>query len=215
MPHQLPLFPLKLVLFPGGLLPLSIFEPRYRRLLDDVSAGQRRFGILPPGDDGGLPEPGAVGCVALVRGVQTLPDGCSNIVVSGEERFRLLEPVPSVCPYQQGLVEPVEDIAEIQVPSDVEIIRLRALAERYVAALESRNDQFWELQFSLEAAALSFEAAGLLEWPFEDRQRLLESRSVRERVTLLLHALPALVQTAEQRARVHGRARQNGHGALR
>jgi Lon protease-like protein len=215
MPHQLPLFPLKVVLFPGALLPLHIFEPRYRRLLADASAGQRRFGILPPGEDGELPGPGAVGCVALVRGVQALPDGCSNIVVSGEERFRLLEPVAAGTPYHQGLVQPLEDIADVQVPSNVEIIRLRALAERYAAALESRHDQFLELEFSLDPAALSFEAAGLLEWSFEDRQRVLESRSVRERVTLLLHALPALVQAAEQRARVHGQAKQNGHGALR
>jgi Lon protease-like protein len=215
MPFRLALFPLTVVLFPGALLPLYIFEPRYRRLLADVSAAGRRFGILPPGDHGELPAPGVVGCVALVRGVQALPDGCSNIVVSGEERFRFLEPVATEAPYHEGLVEPVEDLAEVQVPSDVEIIRLRALAERYAAALESRNDQFLELQFSLDAAALSFEAAGLLEWPFEERQRVLESRSVRERVTLLLHALPALVRAAEQRARVHGQAKQNGHGALR
>ena len=215
MPSQLPLFPLKVVLFPGALLPLYIFEPRYRRLLADVSERRRRFGILPPGEDGGLPGRGAVGCVALVRGTQSLPEGCSNIVVSGEERFRFLEPVPGETPYPQGLVEPVRDVAEVQVPSDVDIIRLRALAARYAAALGSRNDQLLELQFSLDAAALSFEAAGLLEWSFEDRQRVLESRSVRERVTLLLHALPALMQAAEQRALVHGRAKQNGHGALR
>jgi Lon protease-like protein len=215
MAHPLPLFALKVVLFPGALLPLYIFEPRYQRLLADVSAGQGRFGILPPGEDGGLPAPGVVGCVALVRGVQPLPDGCSNIVVSGEERFRFLGPVGSESPYALGQVEPLEDLAEVQVPSDVEIVRLRALAQRYAAALESRKDQVLDLQFSLDPAALSFEAASLLEWSFEDRQRVLESRSLRERVTLLLHALPALVKAAEQRARVHAQAKQNGHGALR
>ena len=214
MPRPLALFPLNVVLFPGALLPLYIFEPRYRRMLADVSEGEGRFGILPPGEDGGLPESGTVGCIAMVRGVQALPDGCSNIVVSGEDRFRFLSPVPSE-PYFQGLIEPYADLAEVQVPSDLELVRLKALAERYAAALEARNDQFLELQFSLHAPALSFEAASLLEWSFEDRQRVLESRSVRERVTLLLHALPALVQAAERRADVHGRAKQNGHGAMR
>lgn len=215
MPHPLALFPLKVVLFPGVLLPLYIFEPRYRRLLADVTADGRRFGILPPGEDGGLPLPGTVGCAALVRGVQPLPDGCSNIVVSGEERFRFLGPVVSDAPYHQGMTEPFEDEAEVQVVSDADANRLRALAQRYAAAQESRNDQSLELRFSADPAALSFEAAGLLDWPFEQRQRLLESRSVRERVTLLLHALPALVQAAEARARVHRAAKQNGHGALR
>lgn len=215
MSHPLPLFPLKVILFPGALLPLYIFEPRYRRLLADVTAGDRRFGILPPGEDGGLPAAGTVGCVALVRGSQALPDGCSNIVVGGDERFRFLEPVATDAPYHEGRVEPYRDIAEVRVPTDIEIIRLRALAERYARALESRQDQFLELQFSLDAAALSFEAAGLLEWTFDDRRRVLECRSVLERVTLLLHALPALVRAAEQRARVHGEAKRNGRGALR
>ncbi|HEV8196588.1 MAG TPA: LON peptidase substrate-binding domain-containing protein [Gemmatimonadales bacterium] len=214
-PHQLPLFPLQVVLFPGAMIPLYIFEPRYRQLLADVSAGDRRFGILPPGVDGGLPDPGAVGCSAMLRGVQALPDGCANIVVSGEERFRFLGAVASDSPYHRGLVEPFGDEVEVQVPSEAELRRLRALAERYAAALESRNDQFLELQFSLVPGTLTFQAAALLEWSFEDRQRVLESRSLRERVTLLLHALPALVQTAEQRARIHGQSKQNGHGALR
>ena len=215
MPSQLPLFPLQIVLFPGALLPLYIFEPRYRQLLSDVSAGERRFGIFPPGEGGGLPEPGTVGCTALLRGVQSLPDGCSNIVVEGEGRFRLLHGVEADTPYSQGSVEPFGDLPNAQVSTDAEVIRLRALAERYAAAQETRNDQVLDRQFSRDPAALSFEVAGLLEWPFEERRRLLESRSVRERVTLLLHALPALVKGAEQRAGIHAGAKQNGHGAVR
>ncbi|HEU5219165.1 MAG TPA: LON peptidase substrate-binding domain-containing protein [Gemmatimonadales bacterium] len=215
MSRPLPLFPLKVVLFPGVLMPLYIFEPRYRRLLADVSADRSGFGILPPGEDGGLPPGNTIGCVALVRGVQELADGCSNIVVSGEERFRFLRPVAAESPYFQGLVEPFEDLPDVEVAGDTEIIRLRALGERYAAALESRNDQLLERQFSLEATSLSFEVAGLLEWPFEDRQRLLQTRSARERVAVLLHALPALVRTAEQRARAHAGAKQNGHGVPR
>jgi uncharacterized protein len=215
MPSRLPLFPLTTVLFPGALLPLHIFEPRYRRLLADVAAGDHRFGILPPGEDGGLPAPGAIGCVAKVRGVQQLPDGRSNIVVSGEYRFRYLGPSAADSPYGQGMVERVDDTPETRIPNHADTALLHTLATRYSAALEARNDQSLDRTFSTDAATLSFEAAALLEWEFEDLQRLLECRSASERVARLLHALPALVHAAEQHALIHGRAKQNGQGALR
>lgn len=215
MPHQLPLFPLNVVLFPGALLPLHIFEPRYRRLLADVAADDHRFGILPTGEDGGLPPPGTFGCVARIRGLQPLPDGRSNIVVSGEHRFRYLGPAATDSPYGQGVVERVDDLPDVQVPNHVDTARLHALATRYAAALEARNDQALDRVFSTDAAALSFEAAALLEWDYDQLQRMLECRSPNERVARLLHVLPALVHAAEQRARSHGLAKQNGHGALR
>jgi Lon protease-like protein len=214
MASRLPLFPLKLVLFPGALLPIHIFEPRYRQLLADVALGDHRFGLLPPGENGGLPAPGTVGCVALVRAVQPLEDGCSNIVVSGERRFSFLEPAAAGTPYHQGLVEWVEDAPDVQVPTADEIARLRALGERYARAIHSLSDQELETRLPEDYTELSFEAAALLEWEFQARQRFLEIRSARERVIRLLQALPGLVADAEARAAVHARARHNGRGSI-
>src|SRR6476620_3432751 len=78
---RLPVFPLSVVLFPGTPLPLHIFEPRYRQMLADCLAADRRFGITPAGAQREAPDPGAVGCTAEVRVNQELPDGRSNIVV--------------------------------------------------------------------------------------------------------------------------------------
>jgi Lon protease-like protein len=64
---NLPRFPLRAVRFPGALLPLHIFEPRYRELVGDLSvlpAEARSFGILPPGDSAELPVPGAIAAAA-------------------------------------------------------------------------------------------------------------------------------------------------------
>jgi Lon protease-like protein len=213
MPFRLPLFPLKIVLFPGALLPLHIFEPRYRRLLTDVWAGDHRFGLLPPGEHGGLPAPGTIGCVALVRAVQPLGDGRSNIVVSGVCRFAFVEAAAAGTPYHQGLVEWVEDARDVQVPTAEEVERLRALGGRYASALHALNDQAPEVRLSPGYAELSFEAAALLEWDFEARQRFLEIRSATERVTRLLQVLPGLVTRAERRAALHAEARHNGHGS--
>ena len=100
---RLPVFPLAVVLFPGTPLPLHIFEPRYRRMLADCLAGDRRFGITPPGQAGEAPDPGMVGCIAEVRVNQQLPDGRSNIVVLGGERFVVsgvcsTSPLPTMSP---------------------------------------------------------------------------------------------------------------------
>src|SRR2546428_6852425 len=105
MPRELPIFPLPIVLFPGAPQPLHIFEPRYRELLADCLAADRRFGIAyvpaeyPPGSEP-LPRAGDVGCVALIQNTQGLPDGRSNILTGGERRFVLVDWVGSGRPYR-------------------------------------------------------------------------------------------------------------------
>src|SRR5204863_7602046 len=94
MARELPIFPLPIVLFPGAPQPLHIFEPRYRQLLQDCLAGDQRFGIAyvapdPAPDADPVPNPGDVGCVALIRSNQPLPDGRSNVLTIGERRFVL------------------------------------------------------------------------------------------------------------------------------
>src|SRR6478609_7401129 len=106
---RLPLFPLSVVLFPGTPLPLHIFEPRYRQMLADCLAADRRFGITPAGAQREAPDPGVVGCTAEVRVNQELPDGRSNIVVLGGERFVVSQLLQEPHPYLTATVEPFED----------------------------------------------------------------------------------------------------------
>jgi Lon protease-like protein len=146
--------------------------------------------------------------------VQPLGDGRANIVVMGERRFRFLEPAPAATPYHQGMVEWIDDLPDVQIPTEADLQRLRALGERYAHALHTLQDQPLEVQLPARAPELSFEVAALLEWEFEARQHLLEVRSATERVVRLLQALPALVIKAEERALLHTRARSNGHGVI-
>src|SRR5439155_508007 len=93
---------------------LHIFEPRYRQLLQDCLAGDRRFGIAyvapdpTPGADP-VPSPGDVGCVALIRSNQPLPDGRSNILTVGERRFVLRSWISSTHPYRVAEIEEFDD----------------------------------------------------------------------------------------------------------
>ncbi|WP_026100795.1 LON peptidase substrate-binding domain-containing protein [Synechococcus sp. PCC 7336] len=105
--RELPLFPLPgVVLFPGRPLPLHVFEPRYRMMLNTVMESDRQFGVLLWDSDN--QEAARVGCSAEVAQLQRLPDDRINILTVGVQRFRLLEYVREK-PYRVGLVEWIDD----------------------------------------------------------------------------------------------------------
>lgn len=110
--RELPLFPLPdVVLFPQEVLPLHIFEPRYRMMLRTVLETDRRFGVVRWDPQAG--RMADVGCCAEILQCQTQPDDRSNIVTLGQQRFRVLEVVREA-PFKVGLVSWIED----ENPSD-------------------------------------------------------------------------------------------------
>ena len=96
LPAEIPLFPLSnVVLFPAALLPLHIFEPRYRAMVGDALDGERLIGMvmLRPGWETqyeGTPGVYPVGCAGFITHADRLPDGRYNIVLRGLEKFRIL-----------------------------------------------------------------------------------------------------------------------------
>jgi len=105
--RELPLFPLPdLVLFPQEVLPLHIFEPRYRMMLRTVLAEDRRFGVVRW--DPESQRMASVGCCAEVIHCQTEENDRSNIVTMGQQRFRVLE-ILRETPFRVGLVSWIED----------------------------------------------------------------------------------------------------------
>jgi Lon protease-like protein len=205
------------VLFPGALLPLHIFEPRYRQLLADLTAPDIRepsFGLLPPGESSELPPAGTVGCAGQLRGMQRLPDGRANIVISGERRFEFLAEAIAETPYHQGMIRWIGDAPDTRIPTDEDLARLHHLGVRYLEARQAMLERPLEIDLPTEPAALTFAIAGFLEWDFDALQHFLGIRSATERVTRLLSALPGLVAGAELRAVTHQRARTNGRGTL-
>jgi Lon protease-like protein len=215
MSLRLPLFPLGVVLFPGALLPLHIFEPRYRRLLADCLAGDGRFGLLQPGIGRESPPVGAVGCTADIRGTQELADGRSNIVVEGGTRFLLTRYVESDAPYLVAMVEPFDDRPGTGVPAS----RLELLAEefrRYDTARRALHEVESDPRpLPTDETPLSFHVAEGLDLELAEEQRLLELRSTKERIDRLLELLPARRAEAEAGLVVHQRAGHNGKGHRR
>lgn len=110
---RLPLFPLSMVLFPGTVVPLHIFEPRYRQMVTDILEGDKRFGLIyhDPDEHGPfMNEAGRVGTVAVIRRYQPMPEGRSMIMVRGTDRFQIVSEVDGGTPYYQAEVGPYEDV---------------------------------------------------------------------------------------------------------
>jgi Lon protease-like protein len=215
MPHRLPIFPLSVVLFPGTPLPLHIFEPRYRRMLADCLAGDRRFGITPTGAASELPEPGTVGCTAVVRVNQELADGRSNIIVLGGERFVLGRALDDPAPYHVAMVQPFEDDPGSDPPLESRD-RLRELFAAYHTLLRQLHDtEPDDPDLPADPMGLSFHVSAAVEADPGVKQRLLAERSTARRVEALLMLLPILTAAVESALKVHSRAHTNGRGGAR
>lgn len=214
--RTLPLFPLPLVLFPGVTIPLHIFEPRYRRLLRDCMDGDRRFGVVHLAEGIGeetLGLGGDVGCVAEIDSSDALPDGRSNIVVNGRERFMIRSLVESSEPYRVGMVVPYEDTPEPSALLEPLAVRVRERFERIARAartIADGDDPIPELPE--DPALVAFRVASFIDLNVTERRKLLASRSPSERLRSVDGVLGAAVVPMEQRATTHVRAKANGHG---
>ena len=106
MPDQIPIMTLpNAILFPQALLPLYIFEPRYRAMLKKSLAEQRMFAIAMPG--GHTKKPRSIGGIGLIRACVDRPDGTSNLILQGVSRVRFTNFVQKE-PYYVGSIEVLE-----------------------------------------------------------------------------------------------------------
>jgi uncharacterized protein len=188
---RLPLFPLSTVLVPGLVLPLHIFEQRYRlliRALMDLPEGApRHFGVIatrPGRDPETLEGLYPVGCTAQIREVTPYDDGRFDLVTVGQSRFTLRGlDEDAGTPYHTGLVD---FIGEPDGPGDVdaaaELVGLRFAAYRDRLRVEQSG-------VPTEPRVLSYlvAAAAVLELP--ERQSLLEAPTTHERLTAELSLL--------------------------
>lgn len=214
MTARLPLFPLGSVLFPGLVLPLHVFEPRYRELvrhLLDLPAGQaREFGVVaiqrgwevatdPAQAEGADPVPAAsaaltlheVGCTAEVRQVTELPDGRFDLVTVGRRRFRLARVDRQAAPYLVAEVEWLPEPAGQEELADLLAPRVLATFRRYLGLLgDARTaEEAVGEQLPEDPTVLSHLVAATTALTLEDRQRLLAAADTASRLRTELRLL--------------------------
>lgn len=180
MTERLPIFPLRTVLFPGDLLPLHIFEPRYRLMLSRCAEKDPCFGVVlmrsgSEVDD--RPQTYEIGTSATNVELVSLPDGRSNLLVKGARRFEIIESDWDES-YLVATIEwlDVEDSGRGQAELHDLVVQVQDLLGRYLGAYNQVTGRRASLrEFDDEPTAFAYAVASSLPMPIEARQRLLEA----------------------------------------
>ncbi len=197
--ERFPMFPLGLVLLPTELVPLHIFEDRYKRMAELCIDEERPFGIVWMSDSG-LAETGC--CAEITQVIERMEDGRLNILVQGSRPFRLLRRVDDM-PFPAGDIELLDELDDEPAP-DV----LARAHERYADLLARVTDSRPEPE---DLADLdSYSMAATVEFSPESKQELLELRSEAERLRRLGDLFGTTMQRLDYAERAGDLARSNG-----
>jgi Lon protease-like protein len=213
----LPLFPLPLVLLPNELLPLHIFEPRYRQMLIDIGSQRNLFGVSHFESNETFvdnPPVGTTGCVAEVRESNVMSDGRSNILAMGIVRYRVNEYVDAGTPYFTANVEffedePEPDAAKLEAVSD-EVYTVFERIAKAAFKLSGSRGQFPDIP-KTEPEKLSFLVTAAFNLDNELKYELLSMTSTIPRLERLKSILFQAVDQMEGSAEIHQAAQTNGH----
>jgi uncharacterized protein len=206
LPPEIPIFPLpNAVLFPTALLPLHVFEPRYRAMVTDALEGERLVGMvmLRPGWEShykAMPSVYPVGCAGFITHADRLPDGRYNIMLRGFEKFRIIDERPEREGDERYRIARVETIDEARTDGEKGIQDARRRLEKLIAKTLQRRDD--PVPKDIPDADLVHAIAQHLE-PLE-KQALLECNSLLERCDTLVELLEMrMMRTDGGTSRMH------------
>lgn len=184
---RLSVFPLAgALLFPRMHLPLHIFEPRYRAMVSEALARDRRIGMVQPRDDRDPPTLFDVGCVGRIADVEALDDGRFNIVLEGLSRFTIVRELEVGTPFRQ-----VEAALEVAGESESLSLAGRASIEmearRFADGLGYMVD--WEAVTRLDDESLVNGIAQIAPFDAASKQALLEAPRLADRAELVVQLM--------------------------
>jgi len=201
---RIPLFPLPLVLFPHAILPLHIFEPRYKQMIRECIDAESKFGVILAGDHGIA----KVGCTAEVTEVtRQFDDGRMDIQVEGRGAFEI-ESVVEEKPYYEANVRMLEDDTDAKNAAIPENL-LELYARCHILLFGGEPEEFDRDNNE----SLAFALAEDLPLDVEDKQTILALRDENERLARLVPMLNQLIPQAEVRYRMRRKAGGNGHAS--
>lgn len=180
MTEKMPLFPLGTVLFPGLVLPLHIFEDRYKQLVRDLVDGPepRRFGVITirEGRETGIDGVSAlheIGCTATLRDVAEVDDGEYDIVTVGSDRFRL-HGIDDSRPYLTGDIELLDEPAGDDAAAGLTAAAVQQAFRAYLNAIADQGAATITVpELPDEPILLSYLVAASIIIELNDRQDLL------------------------------------------
>jgi Lon protease-like protein len=184
---RISIFPLPgAILFPGLQLPLHIFEPRYRALVKDALARDRRIGMIQPQ----RAEEGAplyqIGCLGKIGEVEALDDGRFNLVLEGEARFKLIRELDAATPFRQIEGELLDE-QDYPALSPVERAGFEREARRFADMQGYSVD--WEAVTRLDDESLIDGTSQIVPFDIASKQALLEAPNLTARCELLVQLM--------------------------
>lgn len=194
LPVAIPVFPLGgAILFPGAVMPLNVFEPRYLAMVDAALAGRRLIGMIQPAgmsSDGDIPQLADVGCVGKLTGFQETEDGRYLIALTGVCRFRVDEEVRQDTPYRVVRADwkPFSgDLSPSAPTTDVDRARLLAALQSYLQHSGLNAD--WSAVEDAPIDMLINSLSAGCPFTNPEKQALLESRTLQDRCSALITLL--------------------------
>jgi Lon protease-like protein len=217
--EEIAVFPLSTVLFPGAILPLHIFEERYKQMMRYAIENGNVFGMSYRSDAAigreTPPEIGSVGCLAKVNAVVPLEGGKMNVVSTGLIRYKVVglqQSTPFVVARIEHLTDDLEPGADLNQIFDEIADTCRKFLEAAQALDESNAPITQDLPEEPEAFSLLVSSA--LPIDNDAKQALLEMTSTRLRLSRLRQYVTTALSEYNDRIRIQQRAKSNGHGRI-
>jgi Lon protease-like protein len=197
--RDFPLFPLGLVALPHELVPLHIFEERYRTMIGECLERDSEFGIVWADDEGVR----RVGCAMEITEVlERMDDGRMNIATRGTRPFRIVDEQEGL-PYPAGTVEFLLD-----KPEEPDAKAIAAAHEAYGTLVEQATDR--TLGADELASMTAYRMAATVDFGLDAKQGLLDLRSENARLRLITRLFRAAMKRLDFIERAQARARTNG-----
>jgi Lon protease-like protein len=200
--NLVPLFPLQLVLFPQEILPLHIFEPRYKQMVQHCIKTETPFGIVSFIDK----NVSRVGCLCAIESVRkTYDDGKLDIVCRGGDRF-LTHSFNSTKPYLQGNITTFHD-DETAEPVDAALLETVQNKYQNLIAVASKS---WD-ETPTQLPMNSYEFGHLVGFDLAQKQNLIEIKSEADRLRFIIDHIDRILPQMQAFDEVHERIKRNGH----
>ena len=197
--EAIPLFPLNVVLFPGMLLPLHIFEERYKTMVEECLATERTFGVVLSKNQAAqaphvanlyLDDIYNVGTTARIAAVERLENGRLNLITVGQERFLIKEISAGKDDYLVGRVEPFPMKNRTTIEIDGMMEKLKPMVRQYFDYLaDASGEDLSNAKLPTDPTALAYLAGTAIQGPLPDKQELLSTESL---ITLIAKTVNVL-----------------------
>lgn len=194
MPEEIPVFPLSnAIFFPSTILPLNIFEPRYKQMIEDALSQNKFVGIAQPNvqtSDTYKPTIFNVGCLGVISKHNQTPDGRYLVNLEGVTRFKVIKELETDKLYRTFKVSYLEyeqdfknEKKDEKVIAQTEVLELIDKSKKFFRMFQLSTD--WSIVEKVEPSQLINSLAMICPFTVGEKQRLLETTSIQERNDIL------------------------------